>query len=559
MSKIKFCALGGLGENGKNLYVLEVDNKIFILDAGLKNPSFDLYGIDAVIPDLTYLIENKERIQGIFLSHGHDDFIGAVPELLREINVGVFASHFTMSLVELAITEADMKISDYRLYRINANKVLHFGNITVKFFSISHSIPECLGIALLTEDGALVYAPDFTFVSNNDPMYQTSFANISDIAKDGVLALFSESLGSVNIARAANDYPMIHHVNEILQNSKRVVFSMYSSELQRIQKVINLCVQNGRRIAIIGKKAQKTINIAMKEGYLHIPEENLVNLKYMTDEIKNDDDDLAIIITGLRHEPYHTLQRMCNGSDRLVQIKADDKVIIISQPVTGTEIIAQKAIGLISRQGASVSMISKSMLQSSHADSEDLKMMYNILKPKYVIPVVGEYRHQYMQKTIALEAGFAEENIILLDNGIKIGFNGGVLSSTRDKVPCGDVLVDGSFVGDINEVVLKDRELLSQEGVLLVIVNIDARAKKIVSGPEVVLKGFMGGATAEEVSTAVRDLTVVIVEEYLSKKYIDWSNLKTTLKERLNKEVYSLTKKNPIIMPTIIDIETQKE
>jgi ribonuclease J len=559
MSTINFCALGGLGENGKNMYVLEIDNRIFILDAGLKNPSFDLYGIDAVIPDITYLLENKERIQGIFISHGHDDFIGALPELLKQINVGVFATHFTMSLVELALTEAEMDITDYRLYRINANKVLHFGNVTVKFFSVSHSIPECLGIALLTEDGAIVYAPDFTFVSNTDPKYQTSFGNIIDITKDGVLALLSESLGTLNIGRASNDYPMIHQVNEILQSSKRVIFSTFSSELQRIQKIINLCVQNRRRIAIIGKKAQKTINIAMKEGYLHIPEENLVNLKYMTDEIRNDEEDLAIIITGLRHEPYYTLQRMCNGVDRLIEIKEDDNVIIVSQPQTGTEIIAQKAIGLLSRRGAKVTIINKSMLQSSHADSEDLKMMYDILKPKYVIPIIGEYRHQYMQKRIALEAGFNEENITLLDNGIKISFVEGILTSTREKVPSGDVLVDGSFVGDINEIVLKDREMLSQEGLLLVVISVDARLKKILTGPEVVLKGFMVGDTAEEVSTAVHNITINIIEQYFSRRYIDWSDLKTTLKDAIGKEIFHLTKKNPIIMPTIIDVESQKE
>ena len=364
--------MGGLGENGKNMYVVEVDRKIFILDAGLKNPSFDLYGVDAVIPDITHLLENKDRIQGIFLSHGHDDFIGAVPELLKDINVGVFGTHFTMSLVELALNEAGMNIADYRLYRINASKTLKFGNVSVHFYSTSHSIPESLGIAIKTEDGALVYAPDFTFASNTDPRYQTSFGNMIEIAKDGVLALFSESLGAANIGRASNDYQLIHHVNEILQNSKRVIFSMFSTELQRIQKIINLAYK------IIAKSPSsvrrlKTINIAMNEGYLQIPDENLVTLKYMTEENRNDDENLAVIITGIRHEPYYTLQRMCNGVDRLIEIKEDDNIIIISQPTAGTEIMAQKTTSLLHRHNAKVTVIPKSMLMSSHADSEDLK------------------------------------------------------------------------------------------------------------------------------------------------------------------------------------------
>jgi len=539
------------------MYVVEVDGRIFILDAGLKNPSFDLYGIDAVIPDITHLLEQKDRIQGIFLSHGHEDFIGAVPELLKQINVGVFGTHFTMSLVELALTEAGMNVSDYRLYRINHNKVLKFGNITVQFYSTSHSVPESLGIAIKTEDGALVYAPDFTFASNTDPRYQTSFGNMTEIAKDGVLALFSESLGAANIGRASNDYQLIYAVNEILQNSKRVIFSMFSTELQRIQKIINLCVQNNRRVAIIGKKAQKTINIAVKEGYLQIPPENFVNLKYMTEENRNDDADLAVIITGIRHEPYYTLQRMCNGVDRLIEIKDDDNIIIISQPTTGTEIMAQKTTSLLHRHGAKVTVIPKSMLMSSHADSEDLKMLYSIMKPKYVVPIIGEYRHQVMQKQIALEAGFKEENVIMLENGIKITFENGRLLPEREKIRSGDVLVDGSFVGDINEIVLKDREMLAQDGLVLVVTSVDARLKKIIAGPTVEMKGFVVGETAEEVSRAVSQLSEEIINSFLAKRYIDWASLKNQLKESITKEVLKLTNKNPIIMVSLIDVESK--
>ncbi|HHZ12065.1 MAG TPA: ribonuclease J [Acholeplasmataceae bacterium] len=491
------------------------------------------------------------------LSHGHEDFIGAVPELLKQINVGVFGTHFTMSLVELALTEAGMNVSDYRLYRINHNKVLKFGNITVQFYSTSHSVPESLGIAIKTEDGALVYAPDFTFASNTDPRYQTSFGNMTEIAKDGVLALFSESLGAANIGRASNDYQLIYAVNEILQNSKRVIFSMFSTELQRIQKIINLCVQNNRRVAIIGKKAQKTINIAVKEGYLQIPPENFVNLKYMTEENRNDDADLAVIITGIRHEPYYTLQRMCNGVDRLIEIKDDDNIIIISQPTTGTEIMAQKTTSLLHRHGAKVTVIPKSMLMSSHADSEDLKMLYSIMKPKYVVPIIGEYRHQVMQKQIALEAGFKEENVIMLENGIKITFENGRLLPEREKIRSGDVLVDGSFVGDINEIVLKDREMLAQDGLVLVVTSVDARLKKIIAGPTVEMKGFVVGETAEEVSRAVSQLSEEIINSFLAKRYIDWASLKNQLKESITKEVLKLTNKNPIIMVSLIDVESK--
>ncbi|MCK9470781.1 MAG: ribonuclease J [Bacilli bacterium] len=559
MANIKFCALGGLGENGKNLYILDVDNMIFILDAGTKHPSFDLYGIDTVIPDISYLLENKNRIQGIFLSHGHADHIGAVPEILKSINVGVYGTNFTMSLVELELAEAGMNVEDYRLYRINIEKNYTFGNIIVNFYSTSHSVPESCGIAIKTSDGALVYAPDFNFASNTDPKYQVSFGRLVDVAKNGVLALFSESLGAGNIGRAADDYAMLHHVNDVVQKSNRVIFSMFSNELQRIQKVINVCIANNRRIAVIGLKVQKTINVGMKNGYLKIPEDKLVTLKYMTDEIKNDDNDLAIIITGNRHEPYYTLQRMTTGVDRLIKIKEDDQVVIISQPMPGTEILAQKVIGLLYRQNAKVNIIPKSLLQSSHADSEDLKLLYNMLKPKYIVPVVGEYRHQVMQKQIAMDAGYPEERIVLLDNGDLISFEHGQLLTNKQKIKSGDVLVDGSFVGDINEVVLRDREMLSHDGLILVVITIDARVKKIIAGPKVVLKGFMAGVTAEEVIESIKETTEAIITNHFSKKYIDWNEIKNDLRDSVNKIVYKMTKKSPIIMPTVIDVESERE
>ncbi|HOA78280.1 MAG TPA: ribonuclease J [Bacilli bacterium] len=558
MSVIKFCALGGLGETGKNMYIAEVDEKIFVLDCGLKFPSFDLYGIDVVIPDFSYLVENKDRIQGIFLSHGHADHIGALPELLKEINVGVFGSRFTMALAELALIDAGMPVEDYRLYRVTDDKVLIFGNVRVGFFALGHSIPETYGITIMTPDGGLVYAPDFSFIHNTDRRYQTSFRKIVETAKDGVLALFSESNGVSNINRVTNDYILIHQVGDILQSSKRVIFSMFSDDLQRIQKIINISVEKNRRVAIIGKKAQKTINIALKNDYLNIPPDRLVNLKYITDDNKNDDEDLVIIVTGNRHEPYYNLQRMSTGQDRLIEITSRDHVVIISEPRPGTERLAQKAIGLLYRLDAKVTVIPKEILQSSHANSEDLKLLYSLLKPKYIVPINGEYRHQRLQYDIALDAGYKKENVILLDNGNMVSFVNRELETKGEKIPVGDVLVDGSFVGDINEIVLRDRELLSQEGIILVIVVLDVRLKKIVSGPRVILKGFMTGTTAEKVEKKIENVARDIIDIYFLKKYIDWNDLKTSLRDAIGKEIFKMTKKNPIIIPSLVDVESDK-
>lgn len=558
MSNIKFCALGGLGENGKNMYLVEADEKIFVLDAGLKHPSVDLFGVDAVLPDIRYLQENEKRIVGIFLSHGHDDHIGAVSELLKQITVPIYGSKFTIALVEAELLEANLKLEDYKFIQAEDEKRFYFGNASVTFFSLNHSIPGSMGIAVHTNDGALVYAPDFTLASSSDRNYRTNFGKISEIGKNGVLALLSESLGTSNINRVSNDYALVHSLTDILQNSKRVIFSMFSNELQRIQKVINVCVAQKRRIAIIGKKAQKTINVAINNDYLKIPSQNSVNLKYISDENQNNEDDLAIIITGVRHEPYYTLQRMALGNDRLVHLNDQDHIVIVSQPTTGTELLAQKALSVLHRLNSKITVISKDQLPSSHADNEDLKMMYEMLQPKYIIPVCGEYRHQFMQKNVAMEAGYPEEKILILDNGEMISFRDGVFGNKKNQISVGDVLIDGSIVGDINEIVLKDRELLGNEGIVLVVTTLDSRTKQIISGPKVVLKGFFVGETANDVNIALAEISENIINKYFSRRLVDWNELKGLLRDAINKEIYSLTKKNPIIMPVLIDVEKKE-
>lgn len=555
MSRIKIFALGGLGENGKNMFVCEVDERIFILDAGLKYPSVDLYGIDAVIPDFSYLMENKQRVQGIILSHGHEDHIGAVAEMLKELNVGVFGTHFTISVLEDLLQEKGMKIADYRLYRINEDKTMKFGNINVNFYNVNHSIPEAINIAIKTEDGAIVYAPDFNFNVNADNRYRTSFNKISEIARSGVLALLSESLGTTSINRTNSDLAMRYTINEILQqSSKRVIFSTFSSDLDRIQKIINIAVENNRRIAIIGRKAQKIVNIAMNSGYLVIPDNRLVNLKYIDEKNTNDDDDLVVIVTGTRHEPFYMLQRMCRQQDRLISIKTGDQVVIVTPPVPGTERMAARTIDILYKNGAQVTEIKKDMLKSSHADANDLRMLYSMLNPKYILPIIGEYRHQYMQKSVAISAGYQEEQIIILENGQVATFEDGILVSRNETVAHGDVLVDGSMVGDINEIVLRDREMLAQEGLVIVTVVVDLNKEKIVSEPVVVAKGLIISDSLDHVLAEVGDLTAEMINSALKTKFVDWSEVKDNLHDKITKRLYGITKKNPIVMPTIINV-----
>ena len=554
MAEIKFFALGGLGENGKNMYITEVDGKIFILDCGLKYPSFDLYGVDGVIPDFSYLVENEERIQGLFLSHGHDEHMGGVIELLKKVNIPVFATHFTMSNVEWELELHGIDKSLFKLYRINEDKELKFGDVTVKFFSTSHSIPESLGIAIVTTDGTIVYAPDFVFSSSIDDSYETGFKNLTNLNTGNVLMLASESLGAYNLDRVNNDYAFFTTVSDALAKARRIIFSMYSNDLNRIQKIIDLCVKNNRKIAIIGRNTQRLVRVGMSTGYLKIPQENFMNLRFMDDFNNNNISDLAVIIAGSRHEPYFMLQRMMTSQDRLIKITSDDTVVIISPPIVGTERIATRTKDQLSKAGCRVINIPKNILKSSHADSEDLMMMYQILKPKYILPIEGEYRHEYVQKEIAKIGGYPDDKIIIIDNGEVIGFKDKVLSKDYDMVKTSDVLIDGSIVGDINEYVLHDRETFSKEGAVVIVTNIDSLHHRIVSGPTLKTVGF-GSELENEISESLTNvLSDILYKELQTHDIYDWDALKNVVKEAATYEIKALTRKEPVIIPVIIDV-----
>ena len=554
MAEIKFFALGGLGENGKNMYITEVDDKIFILDCGLKYPSFDLYGVDGVIPDFSYLLDNEEKIQGLFLSHGHDEHIGGVVELLKKINIPVFATHFTMSNVEWELENHGIDKSLYRLYRVNEDKELKFGDVTVKFFATSHSIPESIGVAIITIDGTIVYAPDFVFSSSIDDSYEMGFKNLTNLNNGNVLMLASESLGVHNLDRVNNDFLFFTNINDALAKAHRIIFSMYSNDLNRIQKVIDLCVKDNRKIAIIGRNTQRLISVGMSTGYLKIPQENFINLRFMDDFNNNNLDDLAVIIAGSRHEPYFMLQRMMNNQDRLIKITNNDTVVIISPPIIGTERIATRTNDQLSKAGCRVLNIPKNILKSSHADSEDLRLMYQILKPKYILPIEGEYRHQYVQKEIAKLSGYPNEKIIVLDNGEVIGFKDGIYNKNYDMVKTSDVLIDGSIVGDINEYVLHDRETFSKEGAVIVVTNIDSVHHRIVSGPTLKTVGFGAEVETEISDNVVEIVNNVIYKELQTHELFDWEDLKNKVKEAATYEIKSITRRDPIIIPVIIDV-----
>ncbi|MDY0278042.1 MAG: ribonuclease J [Acholeplasma sp.] len=559
MSQIRFFALGGLAENGKNMYIIDVDGDLFILDAGIKYPSSELYGVDEIIPDYRGLIRVKNRIKGFFMTHAHEDHIAALPHILKDLNVPIYATNFTMEIIKDTLKDEGYNLDDLKLHVVTQNSIIKFGNVRVTFFNTTHSIPESIGVAIQTVRGSIVYTSDFTFDQSGDVRYQTDFGKISEITEKNVLALLTESVGSMESKTSHMNQELDHKLNSIMANaSGRVLVSLFSSDLLKIQRVVDIALAHKKKIAIIGRKAQRIVDIAIEQGYLEIPEEALTNLRYIDEKNKNEDNDIVALITGSRHEPFYMIQRMCKKSDRLIHINEHDTVIIMTAPVPGTEKMAARTIDVLFRSDAKVEVIDKKLLSYSHASGDEIKMMINMLKPKYIIPVIGEYRHQYHVRKLAKQLGYKEEDVFIMDNGDVLTFEDKPFVSKKD-IAVGDILIDGTAVGDVNDYVLRDRELLAEDGALILVAHVDPRKKEIVGNVEVVTRGFVYVKEAEELLNAIKNEFLKISKKHLSGKYINWSEFKKDAKNVISKFIFQETKRNPITIPVIISTEMNNE
>ncbi|MDD3958367.1 MAG: ribonuclease J [Candidatus Izemoplasmatales bacterium] len=559
MSQIKFFALGGLGENGKNLYCLEINRRIVIMDAGLKHPSGELLGVDAIIPDFSYLDSRKKDIVGIFISHAHDKQIGAIPMLLSQMAIPVHGTNFAIAVCKDLLREHKMNPDQFDFRVITYQDVLDFKDFKIEYFQTTHSIPEASGIAVHTEDGIIVYATDITFDQNVGPNYQTDFLKLAKLSEKGVLALLSESAGAMSVGHSTTDFNLTYLIRNTFERAPhRIIVAMYSTELSNIQRVVNEALRAGKRISIIGRKAQRLVDIGEKMGYIQIPQESLLSLKFIDETNDNRFSDVVFLVTGERHEPFFMLQRMVKGYDRLVHLVSEDTVMMMCPPVIGTEKIAAKTYDTLMRLGCSLVRIDKKQLSFFHASSEDLKLLYHLLKPNFIVPINGEYRHQLAQHKLATEVGYPEERIIMLDNGEVITFKDGVLERQHDTVMNGSILVDGNFETDINDQVLKERELLSDDGFLMIIANIDARERLMLNKPEIVSRGFIYMRDNEEVVKQIEAIYSRLTEKQFAQKTIDWRVYKESIRFEVQKYLYGETKRKPIVIPVIIDTQSDK-
>ena len=557
MSKVNIVSLGGVQETGKNLYVVEVDNDIFILDAGMKYPPSDVFGVDVVLPDVSYLISNSNRIKGIFLTHAHDDHISAIPHILKYMKIPVYASPFTLAVVKELLLEHSLNPNNFELIAVSEKVVLRFGYVSVRFINVSHSVPQSMAIVINTPDGNVVYTGNYNFDQNGKMLYRTNVESLCKVASEGVLALLPESISTISEINRGSISEFVQRLEKIFVNAKgRIVISLFSTNLQRIQQLIDLAIERNKKIAIIGRKTQRIVNIAINSGYLKVDSDRLVNLRYIDDKNKNNQSDLVVLVTGERHEPYFMLQRMCRKIDRLIHIEKNDTVVVLTRPAIGTEKMAARTLDMLFRETDNVVIFPTNLILSASSGAEEAKQMINLTRPKYVIPVIGEFRHQYNLVNLAKGIDIKDENLIILEQGNMISFNNGEYIGVTKTVPSGDILLDGKGLGDVNNAVIRDRELLAENGLLMVLSNINAKTRKVLSGPEFVSKGFYFD---DEDKVKMTEIFNKVKDKMFVGRFINWVEFKNEVKNEINKYVYKKTKTNPIIIPVIISTEPENK
>ncbi|GAB7387822.1 ribonuclease J1 [Bacillaceae bacterium] len=549
-SKVSIFALGGLGEIGKNMYGIEYGDKIIIIDAGLKFPEDEMLGIDMVIPDITYLLDNKAKVKAIFLTHGHEDHIGGLPYILRQIQVPLYGGRLTLGLVRAKLEEHGL-LNETKLNLVDEHSVVRLGELRVSFFRTTHSIPDSLGIVIDTPEGTIVHTGDFKF--DMTPVGPPpSFAKMAELGEKGVLVLLSDSTNSEKPGFTLSERVVGETIDEIFHKAEgRVILATFASNVYRLQQVVEAAVHYNRKIAVVGRSMEKVFQIGQELGYIRIPKGVLVDLKEI-DRLPKER--VAIISTGSQGEPMAALTRMARGAHRTLQIIPGDTVIFSASPIPGNTLNVSRTIDQLFRAGAHV--VYGSFLDihaSGHGGQEELKLMLNLLRPKYFVPIHGEYRMLKQHAKLAMQIGIPEENIFIMDNGDRLEVSRNQAAVTG-KVPAGVVLIDGKGVGDVGNIVLRDRKILSQDGLIVVVLSINKRDLKIVAGPDLISRGFVYVRESEKLLNEATQLVKQEVEKLLEKKITQWSEIKAVITGTLNPFLFEKTKRKPMILPVIMEI-----
>lgn len=551
-SKVKLIPLGGLCEIGKNITAIEYENEIIVIDCGLSFPDNEMYGIDLVIPDISYLLENREKVKGIFITHGHEDHIGALPYILKEINVPVYASKFTLSLIESKLIEFNM-VSSCSLNEITLKEPIKTEHFACEFIRTCHSIADSCSLAITTPQGVIFHTGDFKIDYTPVDGEVIDLQCISEIGKRRVLLLMADSTNATREGFTISETIIGQNLTRLFRNAKgRVIVATFSSNVHRVQQVINSSITYGRKVAFSGRSMEKISQIAMDLGYLKVPKNTIIKL----DDIhKYPDNKVTIITTGSQGEPMSALSRIASGNHKKIALKEKDYIIISASPIPGNTKLITKLIDVLISKGAEVIYDAMEEVHvSGHACREELKLIHSLIKPKYFVPVHGEYRHLKEHAELAKSLGMDEKNIFLLDNGDVLELTGKKAVKTK-SVHTGTVYVDGSGVGDVGNIVLRDRKVLSQDGILTAVLAIDKDAKEIISGPDIISRGFVYVKDSNDLLNETTDLIKREVEYCLDNDILDWYSIKSKIKSSLGHFLYTKTKRKPMIIPVIVEKE----
>lgn len=552
MSDIKIMALGGVRENGKNLYIVEVNDAIFVLDAGLKYPENEQLGVDFVIPNLDYLIDNKDRLQGIFLTHGHADAIGALPYLLASVKAPVFGSELTIELAKLMVKNNSSVKKFNNFHVVDSDTEIEFGDAVVSFFKTTHSIPESLGVVLGTDDGNIVYTGDFKFDQAARDEYRTDLSRLTEIGREGVLALLADSANATSTEQVASESEVGVEIDQVIGDAEgRVIVAAVSSNLARIQQVFDAAANHGRRVVLTGFDVENIVRTAIRLKKLSIADERImVKPKEMG---KFEDHELVILETGRMGEPINSLEKMAIRRHRYVQIKDGDLVYIVTTPSIAKEAVVARVENLIYKAGGSVKLITQNLRVSGHANGRDLQLMLNLVRPKYLFPIQGEYRDLAAHANMAEETGMLPENIYIMKRGDIMHLSDqGFLH--EGALPAGDVLIDGNAIGDVGNIVLRDRKVLSEDGIFIVAMTVNKKERNIVSRAKIHTRGFVYVKKSRDILRESADLVNTTVENYLAQDVFDWGELKGQVRDEISKFLFDQTKRRPAILPVIMEV-----
>ena len=549
---IKVSFLGGLNEVGKNMTLFEYGEDMFLVDCGLAFPDQDMLGVDLVLPDFTYVERNADRIRGIVITHGHEDHIGGLPYLLKVLNVPVYGTKLTIGLIQGKLREHGL-LNSASLNVIKPGDVITLGGFTVEAIHVNHSIPDALGLAIRCEGGTIVHTGDFKIDTTPIDGGMMDLGRLAEIGQEGVLCLMSDSTNAERPGFTESERKVGESFETLFRKAgnNRIIVATFSSNIHRVQQIMNVAASLGRKVALVGRSLENVVSISAELGYLNIPEGIVIDINMIN---RYPADKLVIITTGSQGEPMSALTRMAFSDHRKVEIHPNDYVIISATPIPGNEKTVSRVVNELMKLGADV--VYEKMYEvhvSGHACQEELKMIMGIVKPKYFIPVHGELKHLRKHAGLALSMGIPKENILIADNGRVAEISKKALRCTS-TVPAGRVFVGGSGVGDVGSVVLRDRKHLAQDGLVIVAVCIDRESGMIVSGPDVVTRGFVYVKESEELINAAREVAVEAIEAQTDGGYFDWNSIKASLRDEISHLMYERTKRSPMILPVIMEV-----